>query len=356
MNSDRRNMLVGVFVFIGLVALGWLIFKFQDFPAWISGYDATHVTVYFPEAPGVQENTSVLFRGYNVGRVTSVEPPRLLPDLDDPQKTDYQVAIHLGISLEHKIPKNVHPKVFKRGLGGSYVDLVIEPTVIPAPTFLADGDQIKGILSEGSDFISESTQRKLDGLINSLTELSNQLQFQLTPLPPDVVDQADPEKVHANITTAVMRLDQTLKHVNVFVGDPENQHNIKKGLAEFVKFTEELRTIAQSARQLVDNSDAFVRKGNDTLDTVDTAAQQFTTSVKEMGTSIQNTADQLAANLEQIRPALQKLSNGEGTAGKMLTDPELYESLTDLTQRLSLAADEFRELMDNWNKKGVKLR
>ena len=45
MKDERRNIMVGAFVLVGLMAIGWLIFKFGDLPALVSRYDADEVTI-----------------------------------------------------------------------------------------------------------------------------------------------------------------------------------------------------------------------------------------------------------------------------------------------------------------------
>jgi len=47
----RRNMIVGVFVIIGICALVWLIFKFGDLPSAVTKMGSFEVFVQFPTAP-----------------------------------------------------------------------------------------------------------------------------------------------------------------------------------------------------------------------------------------------------------------------------------------------------------------
>jgi len=81
----RRNIIVGIFVIVAVCAFFWLIFKFGDLPVFVSEWKSFKVRVQFPTAPGVQENTSVRFCGYEIGRVTKVEPPKVLKDLNTGQ-------------------------------------------------------------------------------------------------------------------------------------------------------------------------------------------------------------------------------------------------------------------------------
>ena len=74
-SQRRRDVVVGIFVVLGLTALGWMIFKFGDLPTAVSRMKSFQVYVQFPTAPGVQKDTPVRFCGYQIGRVTSVMAP-----------------------------------------------------------------------------------------------------------------------------------------------------------------------------------------------------------------------------------------------------------------------------------------
>ena len=58
-SQRRRNFVVGIFVILGLTALGWLIFKFGDLPGVVTRYRSFQVFVQFPTAPGVQRDKQI---------------------------------------------------------------------------------------------------------------------------------------------------------------------------------------------------------------------------------------------------------------------------------------------------------
>jgi ABC-type transporter Mla subunit MlaD len=354
MTEKKRNILVALFVLAGMAALGWMVFKFGELPVWLSRYDAREVHILFSTAPGIHENSQVLFRGYPVGRVVKMSPPELLADLENPQLETYQIEIVAAIDRRYNIPKNAVPKVFSRGLGSSFLEFALPDNVVPSKQLIADGDKIQGRMSEASEFLSEKTQRKLDDLIASLTALSVELRSQLTPMPPEKVDQpAEGETMLPNITTAVIRLDRTLKSFNTIVSDPENQQNLKTGLADFAALGAQLRQLAEQASQTVHKIRQVVERSEGTVENIDQAAVGFRQNVQQIGSSLQNASDQLAATLKHLDEIIISVSKGEGTTGRLLTDPRLYESLTDTTDKLKITLDDFRELITKWKEKGL---
>ncbi|MCK4627568.1 MAG: MCE family protein [Sedimentisphaerales bacterium] len=354
MNENRRNIIVAVFVIFGLIIVGWLVFKFGDLPAFVSRYDACEIEIYFPEAPGIQENTVVLFRGYRVGKVIQINPPALLPDLDDPEKKYYQIVVMVACSKDYHIPANIVPKIYRRGLGGNFVDLALEGPA--AVELIKDAAQFKGVVSEASEFVSENTQHKLDSLITSLTGLSSQIKGQLTPLPPNVVDQGDPNKVHANVTTAVMRLDDSLKYLNVILGDTEVQRNVKKGLADFAALSNDIRDAVSEIRKVTLTAGTLIEKSTETAGSIGKFTEQANTSLLQVSEKIQNTADKLARTLGNLDKIIVNVTDGKGTVGRAFHDPRLYEALTDATENLTLTLKELNELLAQWKKKGVKTK
>ena len=351
MNEVKRNLLVGAFVLLGLIGLSWLVMKFGDLPALVHRVDAHEISIYFPEASGIQQNAEVLFCGYPVGNVVSLGSPQLLPDLNNPLIQYYQVAIVVAVDTEYEIPNNAIPKIYHRGLGSSYLEFDLEGP--SSDQSFVDGDKVKGVVSTASEFISENTQRQLDELIASLAGLSDQLKFQLTPLPPEKVDQADPQKVHANITTAVMRLDQTLKNLNAFLGDVENQQNVKKSLAEFTVLIQEMR---QGIGQMQDFSAAAVKlieQTSQTMGNIDNLAGQVNQTVQVVAPRFMNAADEMAASLNRLSMVLTRLSAGEGTAGQILNDPRLYEALVDAVENINLTMTDFISLIALWKEHGI---
>lgn len=353
MSEKRRNIQVAIFVILAMVALGWLVLQFGDLPAIFSKYDAHEITIYFQQAPGVQENTEVLFRGYPVGRVVKVLPPALLPDIDNPQQQHYQVTVSIAIGKEHAIPDNVIPKVYQRGLGGGFLALELPPGKV-TQTVLTDGDKLKGELSLSSQFIPESTQKKFDKLVDSLIAVSTSLSQQFTPLPPEIAD-AD-SAVQPNITTAIIRLDSVLKNFDTFVGNPENQENFNKALADFATLSDEIRMTIKQTDKIADSVIELIDQVSITVTSMESVSADANKTFKDMGIKIQDAADQLAKALRSLDGVLSKVATGEGTFSKVLNDPRLYESFTDTVDNMNKTIKEFRELMEDLREQGIKLK
>lgn len=352
MNERRRNLLVALFVTLGLVFLGWLVLKFGDLPTIVHKVDSHEITIYFPKAFGIQDNAEILFCGYPVGHVTSVDPPQLLPDLyDDSKPSYYQVVVKVAVDTEYAIPANVKPKIYQRGLGSAYIQFVLEDK--PSPNLLKDDMELQGDVAGGSEFISENTEKRLDELANRMNQLSLQLQSQLEPLPPRVVDHSDPNKVQPNITTAVMRLDTALKYLNVIIGDPANQQNIKNGLRDFASLSEKGLQTIEGIQKFTTDAQTLVKQASQALANVEKKADQTGDDFSKAALQIQKAADDFALVMKNINQILNQISSGKGSVSRMLNDPRVFESLVDALGNLNLLIQEFREQLALWKEHGI---
>jgi ABC-type transporter Mla subunit MlaD len=140
-----------------------MIYKFGELPGVVTRLGSFHVKVQFPTATGVQRDTPVRFCGYQIGRVTDVNPPKVIKDLNT-NKFYHQTLVILSIDKQYSdIPKNVEVKLLTRGLGSSYIELKLKGYDVnePAGPFLGEGSLLQGSTGMTSEFFPEESQKKL---------------------------------------------------------------------------------------------------------------------------------------------------------------------------------------------------
>ena len=292
--QKRRNMIVGGFVIIALLAFIYMIYKFQELPIIVGRIRSFEVLVNFPNAPGAQENTPVQYCGYQVGRVTNVSPPFLYTD---GQGRRYH-HVRVTIAIEKKyidIPSNVDIKLMKRGLGSSYIDFQLDPDrplepLDPADSstmFLMDGMVLDGSAGISSEFFPKEVQSKIEALVDSINTLAS--------------------------------------NINDIIGDPENKANIKQALANVSVMTGQATKTFKSIKDLSDTSTEAVK----------------------------NTAEQLDGTLVELRMVLSKANKGDGTAARLLNDGRLYENLLDSSEELKMSLEQLKTFTTDLNEEGV---
>jgi len=327
----RRDVFVGIFVIIGLAALGWMIFKFGDLPTAVSRMRSFQVFVRFPKAQGVQKDTPVRFCGYQIGRVTFVMQPRVLEDRNTGQKY-HQTRCILSINKQYTdIPSNVDVKLMTRGLGSSYIELQVDPNRLPAPPldpnrpetcFLTQGMELQGSTGMTSEFFPEESQQKLTDLVEDIRAF--------------------------------------LGNSNAIIGDPNNQGNIKITLANLSHASGSLAEVMDTATETMKSVQVTLADAQATLQEFQTLAATGTKklesadeNLEKLVASMVSTSDEVGKAAKQLRGALVKVNEGEGTAGRLLNDGRLYENLLESTNQLNVLLKDLKTLTEKARTEGL---
>ncbi len=335
-SQRRRNFVVGVFVILGLSALGWLIFKFGDLPGIVTRYRSFQVFVQFPSAPGVQRDTPVRFCGYQIGRVTYVMAPEILEDLETHLRY-YQTKVVLRIDKRYgTIPADVEVKMMTRGLGSSYIELKQDPTKPVRDSFLKDQIILQGSTGMTSEFFPEDSQKKLDGLIEGLQKLIANAN--------DVIGDNDSKenmkKMLANLADASEQAKHTLLEFAKLAA---------AGTATFKNADTKVQEVVASIVGTSEEIKQFAAAGTSTLKSVDARTERLVVAMVE-------TSEQLTGAMRELQLVLEKVNNGQGTAAKLINDGTFYENLLENTDQLQVLLEEMRDFIAKWREKEINVK
>lgn len=308
----RRNMIVGVFVVIGVCALIWLIFKFGDLPTAVTRMSSFEVYVQFPTAPGVQTDTPVRFCGYQIGRVTKVMAPEIRKDMVTGLEY-YQTIVVLSIDKKYvDIPSNVDVKLMSRGLGSSYVEIKQYPEKPEEPldpnrpetVHLVDQILLQGSTGITSEFFPEETQKKLENMVDGLRVL--------------------------------------IANANDILGNRSNKENLQKTISN-------LTDASHEAKQTIEEFRKFAIAGTTTLKNVDAKTEELVVTMVD-------TSEEIGKASAQMRLILEKINNGQGSAARLINDGRLYENLLEDTQQVQLLLEELKSFVTQARNKGVPIK
>lgn len=305
--QQRRNMIVGGFVIVGIAIFIYLVFLFGELPVSFAKLTSYSVMVRFSSAPGVQENTPVQYCGYHIGRVTHVSPPK-------PRQENgvfiHEVTVTMAINKEYNtIPANAKAELIRRGLGSSYIELQTKPMTAEeldrlSPKFLQAGTMLTGYSGGGNEFLPQNIQNKL--------------------------------------TTMADKISLLLDNVNAIVGDANNRKNLKTALANLSLATDESIDTLKKIRQ-------FSANGAETMKTANT-------KINEVSETVVTTGQELSETLIELRRVLYKINNGQGTVGKLINDDRLYQNLLNSSEELQLSVEKMKKTFEKTSKDGIKLK
>jgi len=353
MTDRRRNFLVGLFVFGGMLCLGVLIVLFgQSRGLFQQRYI---IRARFDQITGVREGTDVNLAGIWVGNVSEVE----LANLERPNEG---IFTYLEIDRHYAIPRDSVAEVVSPIMGQVHINIV--PPGEPSEALPKDGSAIiPGKVTSPLDTVIdpkmqktiEQTTTQIGALAEALTPAARALEQLLVTRPIEEVDASidTPEKKVANISTAIERLDRVLKHIDTVIGDPEVHSDLKVALANFRKASEQVNKAVEALQAFGEEATRTADRASNVLEKVDTTVVLSRDYIDQLGQKLLVNADRLGRALDYFAAAGRDVAEGEGTVGLLLRDPKFYDELMLTVRRLGEAAAELEVLVKQWQDRGL---
>ncbi len=339
MTENTRNVAIGLTVLIGLCMLVVLVLAFTGLPQLFqTGYT---IKMHFEQTHDIVPGDPIYLRGKRVGLVQDVE----FTD-DDPRKG---VTITAKVRSDVRLPGNIQARVFTKGLvGKGYLSLIpdgplpVDPKTGKMKEFYSTDEIIvlQGIHDPGSRLLPPElidAMKSFGKLAENLNELLDptSLPSPTTDSQPSSGPAAEPPR---GLKGTIFRLNRTLDALYAIAGNPENQANLQASLENFAD-------ASAKASQAMDALKEFLAKGQETLTGADELTRKLITD-----------AEDISALLGAVRESVEKINKGDGTVGKLLNDPKLYNNLIKITEQMEALVKDFRRLADKWERKGVEIK
>jgi phospholipid/cholesterol/gamma-HCH transport system substrate-binding protein len=336
MKERTQNIAVGLTVLVALALLAGLIMFFAGLP-WLvqEGYE---IKIASDTTHDVYPGDPVHLAGMRVGRVTGVE-------FTDPSRPYAGITITARVDNNIRLPGNVVVEFFTKGLvGSSYVELKatgperIDPaTGKPLKYFPTDGSMMMESKSIGNSGIPQ----ELTDAMKSLSSLADNINELLKPSAPSSAPGTGPGAQGpqaGGLRGTIDKLNAVLDAMQAVLGSKENQENIKVSLANLAKATED-------ASQAMGELRSFAAKAGTTAENFDDLARKAAGAADEMS-RLMATANQIATTIE----------SGQGTAGMLMKDPQLYNSFLRATKQMNDLMADLQLLVEQWRKQGVEIK
>jgi len=278
---------VGITVFLAVV-VAIVGFRFmRDIPIF---RQSMVISATFDRADGISSGSLVYIRGVRVGSVSRIV---LTPDND--------VRITMGIDTTLPIPVDSEARLTSLGIVEGKSIVIALGT---ATEYIEHGGEIRGFYTETMmEVLGQKGEEMGDDVSNTIQELNRFLQQLNATL---------------NDDTRVT-LDETLSGANATVN---RIANILEG-----KQTEIDNAIDAGSRML-SQMDTLV---TDSRPRVDSLMIRIEESIADL-TVIRQELETATGNLNEI---LEKINHGDGTLGRLVNDPSLYENMDSLTVEIN---------------------
>lgn len=248
------------------------------------------VSAVFERGDGINRGSLVNLKGVKVGSVSRVQLTQ-----------DNQVRITMQLNEDLKLPENSVANLTSLGIveGKS---IVIE--MGDSENNVEYGGEIEGNYIEGVAEVLGSKGEQLAGDVSeSLSELNSFLRQLNSTLDDDTRMTVD--QTLRNADSAMKTISETLT---------QNQQEIDSAISAASKTMMQLDTLSTNNRPRVDSLMVSLEENINELSKVRVQLEEASTSLNEI---------------------LDKINRGEGTVGKLVNDPSLYENMDQLSKELN---------------------
>ena len=287
----KREVKIGIFA-VAMIGVAWAGIRF------LKGFDifSRNVEYYaaYDQINGVQNASPIMMKGVKIGSVTRLS--------FDPARSD-KVVLQFTIKRQYRIPTDSEAKIFSNGLMGAKA---IEITYGTADTYLQKGDTLRS--SRDRDLM-DMAGSELDFFKQKVSQLTTDLSRTL-------------ENLNGLMETTADNIAGTLGNLNSVTGDmaeilSAEKNSLKSALDNLSKFSDMLGENAGRVDSIIGDVDRF---------TSQLTEEQF--------------ARKLSQAVEHLDGLVARIAQGEGTVGKLISAPELYDSLEKASDNLAaLLAD-----------------
>jgi phospholipid/cholesterol/gamma-HCH transport system substrate-binding protein len=287
----RQEIKIGLFLAIGLAILAVFIFLVGDISTLFKRKGYTLYT-HFHSVAGLERKTVVRMAGVKVGEVESIALKAS------------QAEVAMDIDPEIEISRDSKATLASLGLlGEKYIEItpgveevIVEPggTIgsLPPVSF----DQLGIILSSVGDDI-KSTSKAMRDLLGE-------------------------GEARVNIKEILQNLSSVSAELKDAIS--ESRPSITRSLE---KSAQAIDTFDQNVRSISENLDEFILLLKETV-------EENKGSLKGNMEGITDLITKTEKALKSLSEALEKINKGEGTLGKMIEDPSLYDKTEDTIDRV----------------------
>ncbi|MEG1700523.1 MAG: MlaD family protein [Alistipes sp.] len=282
----KREIKIGIFAVL-MIGAAWAGIRF------LKGFDIfsrnTEYYAAYDQINGVQAASPIMMRGVKIGTVTGIS--------FDPTRSE-KVVLRFTIKRQYHIPTDSEAKIFSNGFMGAKA---IEITYGTASTCLSEGDTLRS-----------SRDRDLMDMAGSELDFFKQKFSQVTTDLSRVMDNMN-RLMEAN----AQNISGTIGNLNALTGDMAGivgaeKQNLKAAVENLTKFSTMLGSNAGR------------------VDSILMGLNGITTQLSE-----QDVVRKIATTVDGLNALIVKIDQGDGTVGKLMNDPELYNTLDEASRNLS---------------------
>lgn len=330
MRERIRNVLVGACTIGALGGASLLLFLFGEIEPFLT--PRWSIQVAMNEAGGLRKGSLVTVNGVPVGAVDSV---RFWGDRDQP------VLITAMIEKDVRIPDPSVPSVQASLLGsGARLEFTAQlPLADPPRNYATDSAQpLRGRVQSIESKLIEQIESRIKPIVVAFEDVGL-LARNINELvaPPKPGEEPNPESLRA----ALRKLNETLSSADRAMASAQSWLD-----------DEQLRT---DIRDTANGASELMRDAAITANRITALADSLAADATELKANALPVLARAESALDQLNQLLVASRTGDGTIGRLMKDPALYDGLADAAKRLDEALAKVNLLLDKIRSEGINV-
>ncbi|MFM8635129.1 MAG: MlaD family protein [Planctomycetia bacterium] len=327
MNDRVMQFRVGVMVLATAIIAGILIVLFGDLPSLVQ---ATYpLKMSFSDARGVSDGTPVRKNGILVGRVSRVQ-------------LDERGGVSVVADIDSYVPiyRDEQPRIATTLLGDAEIQLVAGRIVSPRQRVGTD-EVLEGLVARDPFEVFATLEPKFSSTLDSLADASQSVSKLSTNLDRLFLGKDDTfERMVQKTEAALDSFSLAMNNINDVMGDPNSREKLKSAINELPAALADLRSTVQGMGTTLDSADRNLRN-----------LEGLTRPLGERGEAmvgqIDRTIGRLDEVLQQAVTFTRALNESEGTLGRLVRDPTVYDELAQAAANVNRLTKELRPIVDD---------
>jgi phospholipid/cholesterol/gamma-HCH transport system substrate-binding protein len=327
-----REFLVGGFTLLALLLLASVTIYLQQ---WDFFNRRASYNVFFKSVNRLERGAPVNVSGIQVGKVSRLE-----------YRQDSDRAVRVEIQIDRAVPlySNARVQVNTAEVIGDTTVEIEAGQPEEGGRLLGPGEAIDGIESTDLAQIVGEVSADLRSTLQSANRILS-----------DPGTQSSIKTIMTNLSSATGRLDETLgminnefrplmdeltsasRHLNVLLAQGQGA---SERIGEELSATRQslgatAGDVSRSAQSISQDFKNTTDRLNRTLDSFDASLQTFDATVQENRRALRASLDRLEAGSRDLADILERTRRGEGTLGRLITDPRPFDRLSQLIETLT---------------------
>ncbi len=316
---------IGLLVIISLSLMVWG-YKFIKGKNILSSSNLLYVQ--YDEVNQLATSTPVTIQGFQVGIVSDI----YFKNVDNKQKVEVVLDIDSGI----KIPKTANANIVATGLMGGKALVIDFDKPCSGADCAQSGDMLNGQFKNvlASMVSTDDLGGYMNEMKNSVGPIVDTLKNKFAGSAEGQQSMQDIQTIIANLKSSTTSLDKLMRN---------SSGKIDGLLANLESITNTINSSQTDIKGIISNANSFSSKMNALdLDQTLSKANKALDSTPELMDKLKGTLTEADVAAKELSGLMKKVSNGDGTLGKLLNEDELYTNLEKTMKNLDLLLEDFR--------------